>query len=104
MRLSLLTGVVNFPQQSYTAKVPSVSFGLNHDVSDEQISWAEMDKENKEKKKSPLFKWMIASNPFKRWAGKIVNWSYWLWQGFVKDLKHIQQSLFKLSKPTEEKP
>ena len=104
MRLSLLNGVVNFPKQSHTAKVPFVSFGLNNGPIEEQSSWAEMDKENKEKKKSPLFKWMIASNPLKRWVGKVVNWAYWLWQGFVKDFKHIQQSLFKASKPTVEKP
>ena len=54
---------------------------------------------------SPLFQWMATSNPLlKRWTGIIVNWAYWLWQSIVKDLKHIQHSLFKSSKPFVEKP
>ena len=87
-------------------KSKSVLFG---DASDKEIakaflkSRAGLLNDIKLKQESPFFEWRVAKHPIKKFLGTIADWVYWLWQGVVKDLKHIQQSLFKPSKPTEEK-
>ncbi len=88
-------------------KSKKVLFGDTNDIEIAQAflkSRAGLLNDIKLKQESPFFDWRVAKHPVKKLIGTIADWAYWLWQGFVKDLKFLQQSLFKSSKPTEEKP
>ena len=88
-------------------KTKSLRFGDESDVAIAQAflnSRAGMLADNKLMRQSPFFKWRISKQPIKKIIGRMADWTYWLWQGFVKDLKHLQQLLFKPSKPSAEKP